>query len=708
MTDHFKTKGNKRVSRQAMSIEYQGAITHCIDRLDRERGLVFSSNVEFPGRYTSWDIAVVNPPLEISSQGDRFRLLALNARGKVLLAMLMPLLQGLKVLSIDSTTEDHCEGHVIRSTEYVPEHLRSKQPSIFSLLRLIQQDFFSDEDAYLGLYGAFGYDLAFQFEAIEQKLSRDNEQRDMVLYFMDEIIVVDHRRCVANHFYYDFSNEEHSTEGIARESKKSPFAAAEQLDQTRSHQEGEYAEVVTQAKAYFKRGDLFEAVPGQSFYHRCEHSPATLFARLKESNPSPYSFFFNLGENEFLVGASPEMYVRVKGRHVETRPISGTIKRGSNALEDADNIHALLNSDKDEAELTMCTDVDRNDKSRICVPGSVKVTARREIEKYATLFHTVDHVEGTLDDEYDAFDAFLTHMWAVTVTGAPKRRAMQFIEDVEKTPRKWYAGAIGWINFNGNMNTGLTIRTLQIREGIAEVRAGATLLYDSDPVAEEQETVLKASGMMRILQGAVTETVAEAPVAPINKTVLLLDHDDSFVHTLANYFRQQGSNVITVRYAHAQQYIEKLSPDLVVLSPGPGKPSDFNLKQTIDLLLEKEIPIFGVCLGLQALVEYFGGTLKTLSYPVHGKASQIALRQSVLFKGLADTMTVGRYHSLYTSLQDLPGGLTATALTEDDIVMAISHKDLPITAVQFHPESILSATQEEGMTIIRNVLAHCC
>ncbi len=181
-------------------------------------------------------------------------------------------------------------------------------------------------------------------------------------------------------------------------------------------------------------------------------------------------------------------------------PFSGTIKRGKTPIEDADNILTLLNSKKDESELTMCTDVDRNDKSRICEPGSVKVIGRRHIEMYSRLIHTVDHVEGIMREEYDAIDAFLTHMWVVTVTGAPKLWAMQFIEENEKSARRWYAGAVGRMTFDGNMNTGLTLRTIRIKQGIAEVRAGATLLYDSDPDAEEAEPRLKASAFLASLK----------------------------------------------------------------------------------------------------------------------------------------------------------------------------------------------------------------
>ena len=318
----------------------------------------------------------------------------------------------------------------------------------------------------------------------------------------------------------------------------------------------------TQARERFACGDLFEVTPGHVFYGRCA-SPAAFYELLRQRNPAPYEFLFNLGEGEFLVGASPEMYVRVTGDRVETCPIAGTIARGEGPLEDAANIATLLGSAKEESELTMCTDVDRNDKARICVPGSVRVIGRRQIEMYSRLIHTVDHIEGKLRPGFDAFDAFLTHMWAVTVTGAPKTWAMQFIEDHEETPRRWYGGAVGKIGFDGSMNTGLTLRTAHITGGVAAVRAGATLLYDSVPEAEEKETHIKARALLETLEEAsrlaegLTGTeprAADASVlaaaAPGDRTpkVLLVDHQDSFVHTLGDYFRQHGAEVTTLRF----------------------------------------------------------------------------------------------------------------------------------------------------------------
>src|SRR5262249_21146005 len=160
-------------------------------------------------------------------------------------------------------------------------------------------------------------------------------------------------------------------------------------------------------------------------------------------------------------------------------------------MRDAENIRALLASKKEESELTMCTDVDRNDKSRVCIPGSVRVIGRRLIEPFAGVYHTVDHVEGVLADGFDALDAFLTHMWSVTIIGAPKKWAAQSIEDLEKEPRGWYTGAIGMLTFDGDLNSGITIRTIQLRDGVARYGAGATLLYDSIPENEDRECHMK-------------------------------------------------------------------------------------------------------------------------------------------------------------------------------------------------------------------------
>ena len=498
----YETKGGVTVTRRRRAADYANAISAYVDKLDERRGAVFSSNYEYPGRYTRWDTAVVDPPLGISSFGRAVWIEAYNARGEVLLSFIADRLAQVPELALGARTASRLDLDVKLPDRVFTEEERSKMPTVFTVLRAVTDLFHSAEDANLGLYGAFGYDLAFQFDAIELKLKRSEDQRDMVLFLPDEILVVDHHAAKAWIDRYDFAMGGLSTEGKAEAMASEPFQTVDVIPPHGDHRPGEYAELVVKAKESFRRGDLFEVVPGQKFFERCESKPSEISKRLKAINPSPYSFFINLGNQEYLVGASPEMFVRVSGRRIETCPISGTIKRGEDPIADSEQILKLLNSKKDESELTMCSDVDRNDKSRVCEPGSVKVIGRRQIEMYSRLIHTVDHIEGRLRDDMDAFDGFLSHAWAVTVTGAPKLWAMRFIEAHEKSPRAWYGGAIGMVGFNGDMNTGLTLRTIRIKDGIAEVRAGATLLYDSNPAEEEAETELKASAMIAAIRDA--------------------------------------------------------------------------------------------------------------------------------------------------------------------------------------------------------------
>ncbi|WP_265516979.1 anthranilate synthase [Nitratireductor luteus] len=709
--ERFTTAGGIAITRRRSDTAYEGAIDTYIDALDSRRGAVFSSNYEYPGRYTRWDTAIVDPPLVISARGRAVKIEALNERGKVLVGAIAPVVDALADVSVTARSPVRIELAVAEPAEILSEEERSRVPSVFTVLRAVTALFHTEQDGNLGLYGAFGYDLAFQFDPVTLKLARPQSQRDLVLYLPDEILVVDHHAARAWHDRYDYAGEGFDTAGLPRGGGEEPYKAADRVPPRADHEPGEYARLVEKAKESFLRGDLFEVVPGQMFLERCQNAPSAISRKLKKINPSPYSFFINLGEREYLVGASPEMFVRVSGRRVETCPISGTIKRGDDAISDSEQILKLLNSKKDESELTMCSDVDRNDKSRVCEPGSVRVIGRRQIEMYSRLIHTVDHIEGRLREGMDAFDAFLSHAWAVTVTGAPKLWAMRFIEENEKSPRAWYGGAVGMVHFNGDMNTGLTLRTIRIKDGVAEVRAGATLLYDSDPEEEEAETELKASAMISAIRDAGKSNMAdetrEAAKVGEGVRILLVDHEDSFVHTLANYFRQTGATVTTVRTPVAEAVFDRVDPDLVVLSPGPGNPEDFDCAATIGKARARSLPIFGVCLGLQALVQAYGGELRHLREPMHGKPSRIRVGgNSLVFSGLPNEVTVGRYHSIFADPSRLPDAFVVTAETEDGVVMGIEHESEPVAAVQFHPESIMTLGQNAGMRMIENVVAH--
>ncbi len=707
----YLSEGGIRIRRAVAPQDYAPSGTDgLIDALDRRRGVLLSSGFEFPGRYTRFDIGFVDPPLVLTGRGRDFAVEALNARGRVLLPAIARTLGELPAVAALSVQPSRIEGRVHAAEARFAEEARSRQSSLFSVLRGLGRLFASPEDPHLGLYGAFGYDLVFQFEPMPLSLSRAADQRDLVLYLPDEILVVDHLRQQAACHRYEFETAAGRTDGLPRATAEDPWSPAGSAPPLAGdHAPGAYAAAVERVRAACKEGDLFEAVLSQTFRAGCADTPATVFRRLRTANPAPYGALINLGEGEFLVAASPEMFVRVEGRRIETCPISGTIARGRDAIEDAARIRALLNSAKDESELTMCTDVDRNDKSRVCVPGTVEVIGRRQVEIYSRLIHTVDHVVGRLADGFDALDGFLSHAWAVTVTGAPKPAAIRFIEDHELSARRWYGGAIGRATFDGNMNTGLTLRTIRMKDGVAEIRAGATLLHDSDPEAEDAECRLKASALVAVIAPQDADRAAPRAqphiAAKPGIRVLVVDHADSFVHTLAGYFRQAGAEVVTLRHDLASAALDEMRPDLVVLSPGPGRPADFAIGALLGRLVPRRLPVFGVCLGLQGIVEHFGGTLDLLAAPVHGKPSTVTVTGGRLLAGLPRRFTVGRYHSLHARRATLPPALVATAESEDGVVMALEHRTLPIAAVQFHPESVMTAAADIGLPVIRAALA---
>jgi anthranilate synthase len=716
----YVTRRGLTVSRSATRFD-PADLDRITGQVEQRRGGVLSSGMEYPGRYSRWHLAWIDPCLEIIAHGRAVTVTALNARGEVLVPVLAAAAipacgraAGARPGTGGDASQWQFTVQIPEPAGSVPEEERSRRPSVFSALREFLAAL-AGPDEHLGLYGAFGYDLAFQFEPVALARERPRGQRDMVLHLPDRIWVLDRMRDTAFRYSYEFTRPDGAgTAGLPRAAapagpgRSQPPRCVPNSAQLADPPAGRFARVVELARERFARGDLFEVVPSQAFRAPCA-SPAAFFQRLRQRNPAPYEFFLNLGDGEYLAGASPEMYVRVTGDRVETCPISGTIARGANALEDAANITALLTSAKEESELTMCTDVDRNDKSRICEPGSVRVIGRRQIEIYSRLIHTVDHVEGLLRPGYDAIDAFLTHMWAVTVTGAPKAWAMQFIEDHEPQPRHWYGGAVGKIGVDGSMNTGLTLRTAQIKDGVATVRAGATLLFESDPAAEERETRLKAAALLETLQEGIRSAAPE-PLPKISQPpgdgmrVLLVDHQDSFVHTLAAYLREQGAQVTTLRAGFGLAALGEYAPDLVVLSPGPGRPSDFGCSALLDELAERRLAAFGVCLGLQAMVEHAGGALSQLATPVHGKASTVRVLGGSLLDGLGTEFTAGRYHSLYATPPQVRGGFAVTAVAGDDVVMAIEDQAARRWAVQFHPESILTATGGAGKQVIGNVL----
>jgi anthranilate synthase component 1 len=263
----------------------------------------------------------------------------------------------------------------------------------------------------------------------------------------------------------------------------------------------EYEHMVRAAKEYIAAGDIFQVVLSQRFEAPFELPPFSLYRALRRVNPSPYLYFLNLGEFA-IAGSSPEILVKVSGSTVTVRPIAGTRPRGATPHEDQALEAELLADPKERAEHLMLLDLGRNDAGRVSEIGTVKVTDQFFIERYSQVMHIVSNVEGTLAEKYDAIDALSAGFPAGTVSGAPKVRAMEIIDELEKDKRGLYAGAVGYFSAAGEMDTAIVLRTALVKDGMMYVQAGAGIVADSDPKSEQQECVNKAKALFRAAEEA--------------------------------------------------------------------------------------------------------------------------------------------------------------------------------------------------------------
>lgn len=368
-----------------------------------------------------------------------------------------------------------------------------------------------------GLVGYLGYEMMRYFEtAVFPTAAPQNlPQPDAILLFADTLIAFDHafgKLLLITNAHLNDDNEQAITAAhkrldalVARLQAPIPpqnGAIQPPPDPTlRSNFTQEaYETAVRQAKEHIAAGDAFQIVPSQRFSRETTARPFDIYRALRRLNPSPYMFFFDFdglaGDEPFhLIGASPELHVRLEEGIASVRPIAGTRPRGKTPTQDQAHEADLLADPKERAEHVMLVDLGRNDLGRVCDYGSVHVPELMVIERYSHVMHIVSHVEGKLRPNYDAFDLLRHTFPAGTVTGAPKIRAMQIIHDLEPEPRGPYAGAVGYVSFDGSMDTCIAIRTLTMHGNTISVQAGAGIVADSDPTSEYQETVNKAQAL---------------------------------------------------------------------------------------------------------------------------------------------------------------------------------------------------------------------
>ena len=365
-----------------------------------------------------------------------------------------------------------------------------------------------------GLVGYLGYESVRYFEPTLKSRMNAAQTPDGIYLLADTIIAFDHARrsifLIANVLDGDVEAANQKLDQIA-ERIENPLPAASKTNiapsEIHSNMTQETFEaMVRQAKEHIVVGDIFQVVLSQRFTRETSVESFDVYRAVRRLNPSPYMFFFDFGlvdgEPLYLVGSSPEMFVRLEGGTASLRPIAGTRPRGTDSYADAALAQELLADPKERAEHIMLVDLGRNDLGRVCDYGTVHVSDFFTIEKYSHVMHIVSHVEGTLRPELTAFDLVRAAFPAGTVSGAPKVRAMEIIADLEPDARGPYAGMVGYFGFDGNMDTCLAIRTMIGRGNTVSVQAGAGIVADSDPSTEFQETVNKASAMLRAIDSA--------------------------------------------------------------------------------------------------------------------------------------------------------------------------------------------------------------
>ncbi len=441
----------------------------------------------------------VQPALEIRGKDEEFSIMACNERGREFLKDLRD--EDLKICDEVKRDEMEIKGKVRKKTGDFEEENRTRQKNIAQIIRVILGRFKQEEKGFFGLYGAFSYDFVRLFEDIPNKLP-SNDIYDFRLGLYDTFVFFDHLKDEAEVVTYRKVEKFAKTDAefVARQIERGQEANLKFIAKDSGFELGEeeYGEMVKGARKLAKEGELFEIVYSNTLKAGFAGDAFALYQRYREANPSPYLFYFDFCDEQ-LCGASPEMMVRCERGIVQLRPISGTARRGADPIEDHENMLELLKSEKERAELDMLIDLGRNDMARICEPG-IKVSDYRFVEKYSKVMHTVAHLSGKLRKEFQALDALVACMNAGTLTGAPKVAAMIEIEKNEKSRRGYYGGAIGYLTFAGDMDTGIIIRTAHIKNGELSFRVGATLLYDSVPEAEYRETMNKAEAFLTTIK----------------------------------------------------------------------------------------------------------------------------------------------------------------------------------------------------------------
>lgn len=427
--------------------------------------------------YGKQSIVATGLALKISGKNDRFKIEALNEQGSNIL----------KYFSKDDfgfaagyKQDDMCiEGKISRL--YLPnltEQQRIRKTSQGDIIRAFMNKFESDNN-YLGLYGMFAYDFVRNFENIGN-IHQDEPGDDFTLFLPSKVNVFDDLAKQAKQYEMHLPGKNEPFEKYQLKLSDKPHLIENMSDE-------EFMDKVALIRNDVKDGRFMQCVFSKSEDVSLTKHPFFSYEILREINPSPYCFYFDMGKGDYMYGASPEIHLVVENGRFVIRPLAGTAGRSLNPLEDYELKLGLLTDPKERSEHAMLVDLARNEAYRLCIPESVKIDDLFTIERYKNLIHMASGISGILQDKYDSIDALLTTIPAGTLSGAPKREAMIAIEELETHRRGFYGGAIGYIAFNGDCNTGITIRSINVTDGYSRIQAGVGVVLGSNPINELKE-----------------------------------------------------------------------------------------------------------------------------------------------------------------------------------------------------------------------------
>lgn len=413
-------------------------------------------------------------------------------------------------IGFDPIEELECKNHkIVLKTD---KEIVRKEGDPFEELKKITEKYkvdYSGEIPFIGgIVGNFSYDLCHYVEKLPRTAKDDVEFPDLSIGVYDGIIAIDHQKEESYIIAVGFKKEAEviidKIEKTIKENEKKGI----QIELVNSKIKPEfksnfkskelYKESIEKVRSYIESGDVYQVNLTQRFESEIDITPFELYAKLRHINPAPFASYIDLGDFK-IVSSSPERFIKIKNGVIETRPIKGTINRGKTPDEDKANREQLCNSEKDKAELLMIVDLERNDLSRVAKIGTVKVRELFHLEEYATVYHLVATVTAEVKENIDAIDCIKASFPGGSITGAPKIRAMEVIDELEPTQRNIYTGAIGYIGFNGDTDLNIVIRTVLCKGNKVYFQVGGGITWDSNPELEYQETLHKAEAMIKAI-----------------------------------------------------------------------------------------------------------------------------------------------------------------------------------------------------------------